>query len=247
MELDAGRGYPDDDITLTVRDEDFVAEIAAMGHGLQMWVQTIWFLARNEAAACVILDEPDVYMHPDLQRRLIRYLKRSHQQVIVATHSIEMMSEVTADDILVVDRRRKKSQFATSAPVVQRLVEHIGSVHNIQLARLWNARKCLLVEGDDVCRCSLLFIVLLFPEKEPLETIPNLPVGGWGGEWAYAVGSSLLLRNSGGETIAIYCILDPDYHSREAIQKRYDDAASRGDLVSAYLVAKGTGELFSSG
>ena len=54
------------------------------------------------------------------------------------------------------------------------------------------ARKCLLVEGDDVSRCSLLFIVvLLFPEKEPLETIPNLPVGGWGAHWAYAVGSSL--------------------------------------------------------
>jgi predicted ATP-dependent endonuclease of OLD family len=226
MDLDAGRGYPNEEIILTVRDEDFVAEIAAMGHGLQMWVQTIWFLARIEVTACVILDEPDVYMHPDLQRRLIRYLKRSHHQVIVATHSIEMMSEVPPDDILVVDRRRKQSRFATSAPVVQRLVEHIGSVHNIQLARLWNARKCLLVEGDDV---SLLSIVhrLLFPEDEPLETIPNLPVGGWGG-WAYAVGSSLLLRNSGGETIAVYCILDSDYHSLEAIHKRYDDAANRG-------------------
>ena len=87
------------------------------------------------------------------------------------------MSEVTPDDILIVDRRRKQSRFAISAPVVQRLVEHVGSVHNIQLARLWNAKKCLLVEGDDV---SLLSIVhrLLFPEREPLEAIPNLPVGG---------------------------------------------------------------------
>ena len=226
LELDSGQGYPTDQITLTVRDEDFAAEVSAMGHGLQMWVQTIWFLARVDEAACVILDEPDVYMHPDLQRRLIRYLKRSHRQVVVATHSIEMMSEVTPDDILIVDRRRKQSRFAISAPVVQRLVEHVGSVHNIQLARLWNAKKCLLVEGDDV---SLLSIVhrLLFPEREPLESIPNLSLGGWGG-WAYAVGSSLLLKNSGGETITVYCILDSDYHSREAIQKRLDDAHNRG-------------------
>ena len=42
----------------------------------------------------LVLDEPDVYMHPDLQRRLIRFLLRRDQQVIVATHSIEMMSEV---------------------------------------------------------------------------------------------------------------------------------------------------------
>jgi hypothetical protein len=70
LELDSGQGYPTDEIMLTVRDEDFAAEVSSMGHGLQMWVQTMWFLARVDAAACVILDEPDVYMHPDLQRRL---------------------------------------------------------------------------------------------------------------------------------------------------------------------------------
>jgi hypothetical protein len=37
-----------------------------------------------------------------------------------------------------------------------------------------------------------------------------------------------LLKNSGGETIAVYCILDSDYHSPEAIRKRYDDAHNRG-------------------
>lgn len=226
LDIDAGSGYPKEKITVTVRDEDFAGEVSMMGHGLQMWLQTIWFLARIDETACVILDEPDVYMHPDLQRRLLRFVKRSHQQMIIATHSIEMMSEVTPEEILVVDRRRGESRFATGAPTVQRLVEHVGSVHNIQLARLWNARKCLLVEGEDV---SLLSIVhrLLFPEKEALDTIPNLRVGGWGG-WAYAVGSSLLLKNSGGETITIYCVLDSDYHSREAIQKRYDDAQNRG-------------------
>jgi len=226
LEIEAGRGYPGDRINVTVRDEDFAAEVAAMGHGLQMWIQTIWFLARVGTAASVILDEPDVYMHPDLQRRLIRYLKRSNQQVIVATHSIEMMSEVDPEDVLIVDRRRKQSRFATSAPTVQRLVEHVGSVHNIQLARLWNARRCLLVEGDDVSLLSVLHR-LIFPEGNSLESIPNLAVGGWGG-WAYAIGSSLLLKNSGGETISVYCILDSDYHSPERIQRRYEEAHQRG-------------------
>jgi energy-coupling factor transporter ATP-binding protein EcfA2 len=226
LDLDDGRGFPTDEITLTVRDEDFAAEVSAMGHGVQMWVQTIWFLARADVAASVILDEPDVYMHPDLQRRLMRYLKRSHQQVIVATHSIEMMSEVAPEDILVVDRRRKQSRFATSAPTVQRLVEHVGSVHNIQLARLWSARKCLLVEGDDVALLSIVHR-MLFPDSDPLDAIPQLSVGGWGG-WAYAIGSSMLLKNSGGETITVYCLLDSDYHSQEAIQKRQDESHQKG-------------------
>jgi hypothetical protein len=81
LDLRFDRNLPGESLSLMVRDEDFVAEVAAMGHGLQMWLQTMWFLARTPAAACVILDEPDVYMHPDLQRRLIRYLRRAHQSV----------------------------------------------------------------------------------------------------------------------------------------------------------------------
>ncbi len=221
-ELAAPRRLPGELLSLTVRDEDFVAEVAAMGHGLQMWLQTMWFLARIQRVSCVILDEPDVYMHPDLQRRLLRYLRKRHEQVIVATHSVEMMSEAEPEDILVVDRRSRQSDFAGNAPAVQRLIEHIGSTQNLQLARLWNARKCLLVEGRDV---HLLTIAhrLLYPEADSLDMVPHIEVGGWGG-WAYAIGSSMLLRNSGGEDISVYCILDSDYHSMDAIAKKYEDA-----------------------
>jgi hypothetical protein len=222
-ELTAPSSLPGQPLSLMIRDEDFVAEVAAMGHGLQMWLQTMWFLARIKRASSVILDEPDVYMHPDLQRRLLKYLRKRHEQVIIATHSVEMMSEAEPEDILVVDRRSGQSEFASNTPVVQRLVEHLGSTHNLQLARLWNARKCLLVEGrDDV---HLLGIVhrLLYPDADSLETIPHIEVGGWGG-WSSAIGSSLLLQNSGGEDISVYCILDSDYHSREAIVRRHEDA-----------------------
>lgn len=222
LELTADRGYPGDPLTLTLRDDDFAAEASAMGHGLQMWLQTMWFLARARDADCVILDEPDVYMHPDLQRRLVRYIKRRQQQIIVATHSVEMMAEVEPDEILVVDRRHRLSRFATGTPAIQKLVEHIGSVHNVQLAKLWNAKKCLLVEGKDIKLLSLLHHTL-FPDADPLELLPHLPVGGWGG-WPYAIGSSRLLQNSGGETITVYCIFDSDYHSAAAIARRYEDA-----------------------
>jgi hypothetical protein len=226
LDLQAGRGYPGEPLYLTVRDEDFAAEVAAMGHGLQMWLQTMWFLARVGHAACVILDEPDVYMHPDLQRRLIRYLRTRHQQVVIATHSIEMMAEAKPEDILVVDRRRRVSRFTSDLPSVQRLIENVGSVHNIQLAKLWSARKCLLVEGKDI---RLLSIVhqSLFLSCDPLESLPHLPLGGWGG-WSYAIGSSMLLKNSGGETIAVYCILDSDYHSQALVTKRYEEAKRHG-------------------
>jgi len=242
-ELASPRRLPGERLSLTIRDNDFVAEVSAMGHGLQMWLQTMWFLARIERTSCVILDEPDVYMHPDLQRRLFRYLRKRHEQVIIATHSVEMMAEAEPEDILVVDRRDRRSDFAANVPAVQRLVEHIGSTQNLQLARLWNARKCLLVEGRDVYLLGIAHR-LLYPDADSLETIPHIEVGGWGG-WAYAIGSSMLLRNSGGEDISVYCILDSDYHSKGAIAKKYEDAArararlhiwSRKEIENYFLV-----------
>jgi predicted ATP-dependent endonuclease of OLD family len=227
QELICDRAYPGDPIQLIIRDEDFVAEIGAMGHGLQMWLQTMWFLARSYGASTVILDEPDVYMHPDLQRRLIRYIKNKYPQVIVTTHSVEIMSEVDVDEILVIDKKRSHSRFAGTLPAVQKLIEHIGSVHNINLARLWHSRRCILVEGKDIKLLSEVHNIL-FPEtKDSLSSYPNMPIGGWGG-WNYAVGSSMLLKNAGGQSIEVYCVLDSDYHTQEERKSRMKEAKKAG-------------------
>jgi len=226
-ELTGGGLISDDPIQLSVRDEDFVAEIAAMGHGLQMWLQTMWFLARSMDVSTVILDEPDVYMHADIQRRLIRYIKNKFHQIIVTTHSVEIMSEVDVDEILIIDRKRKKSRFAGTLPAVQKLIENIGSVHNIHLAKLWHSRRCILVEGKDVNLLGELHNILFPYSIEGFSAYPNMPIGGWGG-WNYAVGSSMLLKNAGGESITVYCILDSDYHTQLEIRQRLQKAKEVG-------------------
>ncbi len=227
QELRGQGGRQGSELELMVRNEDFVGEVSWMGHGLQMWLQTMWFLARCRQFETVILDEPDVYMHADLQRRLIRFLKRRHPQVIVATHSIEIMSEVDPENILVVDRDRRDAQFTTDIPEVQQVVDQIGGVENLQLARLWGSRRCLFVEGDDLGFMKQ-FQNKLFPNSaEPIDAIPNLSVGGWGG-WNYAVGSSMLLSNSIGQDIRSYCILDRDFHTPNQVAIREHEAAEKG-------------------
>ena len=227
QELICERAYPGDPIQLNIRDEDFVAEVGAMGHGLQMWLQTMWFLARSQGAPTVILDEPDVYMHPDLQRRLIKYIKNKYPQVIVTTHSVEIMSEVDVDEILVIDKRRSRSRFAGTLPAVQKLIEHIGSVHNINLAKLWHSRRCILVEGKDLKMLSEVHNILYPESTDSLSSFPNMTIGGWGG-WNYAVGSSMLLKNAGGQSIGVYCVLDSDYHTQEERENRMKDAEKAG-------------------
>ncbi|MDQ7785653.1 MAG: AAA family ATPase [Desulfomonilaceae bacterium] len=216
-----------DRLGLLVRDGDFVAEVSWMGHGVQMWLQTMWFLTRTRQTAIIVLDEPDVYMHPDLQRRLLRFLRGRYPQCIIATHSTEILAETDPSSVLILDRTRQKSKFTTALPAVQRVLDHIGSSQNMQLTRLWTSKRLLLLEGKDV-KFLRHFKDLLFPESEyPLDAIPNMPIGGWSG-WPYAVGSAMLLRNAGGEEILTYCILDSDYHTEEEKGRRRVEAADRG-------------------
>ncbi len=214
-------------ISLLVRDNDFVAEIGWMGHGLQMWIQIMWFLSFASPEDVVILDEPDVYMHADLQRKIIRILmKKDFLQTIVTTHSVEIISEVNAENILIVDKTKYLSKFANSTPSVQKLIDGIGCSHNIQLTRFWTCKKCLLVEGEDI---DILkhFQAILFPYSEnPLETLPHMSVGGWTG-LKYAIGTSLMLKNSAGELVNTYCILDRDYYTEDQIQEAYKEAENK--------------------
>ena len=234
VEFKRGSGLPDDELSLLIQDRDFVTEAANMGHGLQMWLQTMWFLARVGSNATIVLDEPDVYMHADLQRKLMRVLKNRHRQIVVATHSTEILSEVEPENVLIVDRYRPSSGFAASIPAVQQVLRRMGSAHNIQLMRLWHARKCLLIEGKDVTLLKHIHARLFPNANEQLELIPHMSIGGWGG-WQYAVGSRMFLENSGGEEIATYCLLDRDFHTDQEVSQRASDADRLGVRLHVWL------------
>jgi Fe-S cluster assembly ATPase SufC len=227
LELAGRSDMQGDPVSLLIQDSGFVSEVGWMGHGLQMWLQIIWFLSRIKENGIVILDEPDVYMHPELQRKLIRLLRNRFQQVIVSTHSVEIISEVEPDNILIIDKAKSKSIFANRVPVVQRILNSIGSIHNLQLTKLWASRKLLIVEGEDVDILKRLQDTLIPDSMEPFDSIPNFDIGGWGG-WNTAKGSGKLLKETVDDTINIYCLFDSDYHPTELKAKRIEEAKKLG-------------------
>ena len=91
-------------IELIVYDADFAAEIGQMGSGLQMWLQMVWYISRCPIGSTIVLDEPDVYMHPDLQQKIFKIVQRKFRQVIIATHSVEIISLVEPKQIVTVDK-----------------------------------------------------------------------------------------------------------------------------------------------
>ena len=211
-----------------VRVRAFEAELGWMGHGLQMWIQTMWFISQCPSNAIVVLDEPDVYMHADLQRRLVRLITPMFSQLIIATHSLEIIEEVPSDCIIPIDSHKSYIKPIGEESSLLALSEELGSPLNIDLARIFISNRFIIWDGGEIDRIILsAFQSVLYPQDlHPLITFPKAYVGGWD-EWSKTIAiADIFLLNK--MHVDLYCISNSGYHTLEEIQERENDAHSRG-------------------
>lgn len=208
------------------RVHNFEAEIAWMGHGLQMWIQTMWFVSQCSPNAIVVLDEPDVYMHADLQRRLVRLISPMFSQLVIATHSLEIIEEVTSDSIIPVDSTKKTIRPIGNDTPLQFLTKHLGSTFNIDLARIFISSQFVFWDGDDNSRKILsAFQSVLYPQDlHPLINLPKAFIDGWN-EWE-KVTMLADLFNSNQMNMEVFCVLNSEYHTQNEIMRLHNDANS---------------------
>lgn len=122
-EFDDPKAMYEDELFLMMREEGFVAEISNFGHGLQMWAQIVWFLARTNAESIVVLDEPDVYMHPQQQNKMIGLLRGRFRQVILSTHAPGILNNCREPEILRLHRKIPKSSCSLDLHQYNKLLE----------------------------------------------------------------------------------------------------------------------------
>lgn len=200
-----------DYISFLIEDVKFPAEIGLMGSGIQMWLQIIWFICRSQGSQTIILDEPDVYMHPDLQLRILKLVKSLYKQVIIATHSVEIITNVSPRDIVTIDKKDRQMRYANQLSAVQDIVDDIGSAYNLSLTKLNSANKCIFVEGEDI-KILQQFYNILYPNNiNILDTIPSLPLGGFK-RINEAFGAAKLFYESTKGYYKCFAILDRDYY-----------------------------------
>ena len=226
----------DEFISLIIDDAGFSSEIGLMGSGIQMWLQIIWSICKAKNCNTIILDEPDVYMHPEMQIKILRLVTSRFKQVIIATHSIEIISNVSPRSIVTVDKDNKKMVYANKLGAVQDIIEDIGSIYNLSLSRLNSAKKCLFVEGKDL-KILQQFYSILFPDSiENIADIPCLPLGGFSRINETFGASRLFFDNSKG-AFKCYAILDSDYYSKEKIDQ-IKEKAKENHLILFVLSKK---------
>ena len=215
-------------IQFFVRVGNFEAEIGWMGHGLQMWVQTMWFISQCPNNSIVVLDEPDVYMHADLQRRLVRLVKPMFSQLIVATHSLEIIEEVSSDCIVPIDSRKSEIKPIGDELSLHLLSEELGCPFNIDLARIFISNRFIIWDGDDHDRRILsAFQSILYPKDlYPLITFPKAFVDGWNG-WKKA-NTIAEVFSTNGMSLQVYCLFNSGLHTELEKQIRKNEARKRG-------------------
>lgn len=213
--IEYGAGEKQNHYALTIRDGPFVSEMALVGSGLQAWIQTTWFLARVGSGAIIILDEPDVYLHADLQKKLIKLLAAErYRQTIVATHSLEMIADVAPSEIILVSKRAPRSRALSSNEQAQSVVEAIGTNLNMQLSKVAASGKIVFVEGKDYGFLDQIAFKMgnIFYDK--FSRIPHFSVGGMN-NWPRAAMASRAFHDTSSGKVEGVMFVDRDYKPDE--------------------------------
>ena len=190
-------------------EERIPRELCWAGFGFQVWCQMLTHLIQSKDVALFLIDEPDIYLHSDLQRQLIGLLHNLGPDIVIATHSIEIVSEAEADDIVLIDKRGTSARRIRQTSKLGAVFSALGSNLNPVLTQLAKTHRAVFVEGKD------FQIISKFARKLRKSSVANrsefavIPIDGFNPERArnFKIGIETTL----GKAISAAIILDRDY------------------------------------
>ena len=193
-------------------------EISWIGDGMQIWLQILFHAYRLRDRRTIVLDEPDVYLHSDLQRRLVRFLEYLDVQTIMATHSPEVVAEAPRAQVLWVDRSRRSAVVVRDEALLEQLTTTIGTQFNLSLARAMRARVVLMVEGKDM-QLLLPICGAIGAERVALESgVAVISLAGYS-HWDKVEPFIWLVKDFLQGAVHCQVVLDRDYRSDLEIAK----------------------------
>jgi hypothetical protein len=212
-------------------------EVYWAGFGFQAWIQMIHHLMRGGEQSILVLDEPDVYLHPDLQKRLYRLISSRFGQSFVATHSTEIVNEANPGDILLVSRNGRSAQRVVSDEAYRQAYAYLGSSENADFARIARAKRVVFFEGKDR-RIVRRFAAKAGFKDGPLDDPDTvyLQAGGYE-QWRRVREVGWTLHHVFGLDVKIAAIFDRDYRCSEEMEV-FEDGMNSEKLLCVALSRK---------
>jgi len=191
-------------------------EIYWAGFGFQVWLQILTHILRGNPDSTIIIDEPDVYLHPDLQRRLLKLLRERYAQFFLATHSTEIVNDADVGAVVAMRSDGRSPIRITKDSEYQALLDYLGSTENVELSKLARAKRILFFEGKD------RKILSRFANKVSAgHTVTDsdtliLAAGGFS-QWRRVSETAWTFKNVLNIEAKIYAVFDRDFRPTEEI------------------------------
>lgn len=191
-------------------------EICWAGFGFQVWLQLLTHIIKNKNSDIIVIDEPEIYLHPDLQHKILQILHETDAIILLATHSSEIINEAEPNEVVIIDKKYNSAKRLNNIIGLQAASDLIGSSQNMNLTRLARGRRILFVEGKDLKLLSKLCKVANYQNLFEKSKLTVIPIEGFsqnerisGTVWTFSKIIS--------EKVKIMALFDRDYRCQEEI------------------------------
>jgi hypothetical protein len=204
-------------VTMFCSENRILRELYWVGTGFQVWCQLLTHLLRLKNSSLVVVDEPEIYLHADLQRQLIGILRNVDADVLIATHSTEMMGEAEPTDLVLVDKKNRTGERIKNVEKLQAALASVGSLHNVTLTRIAKSRRVLFTEGDKDLKVTRMIAKQCgyHALASGIEIVPARSDGF--GSWEKVAALGWGIEKALGDQLAIGTLYDRDYFPDEEI------------------------------
>ena len=98
-------------------------ELYWFGFGFQIWCQLLTHISRANPGDIIVVDEPETYLHPKVQKQLLGIMRNTGAQVFMASHSATIIASAHKEEVLGISRDSNKEQryAQTGVALCQRL------------------------------------------------------------------------------------------------------------------------------
>ena len=209
----------DNRLTMFVSENRIDRELYWSGLGFQIWCQLLTHISRCSESDILVVDEPEVYLHPEVQRQLLGILREVRPDIVLATHSVEILGEADPSEILLVDKSRQSASRLRDVEGVQHALDSIGSIQNLTLTELARNRRMLFVEGLYDYKIVRRFAKILgFAELAAGSGVTAVESGGFD-SWSRIQALAWGFRNTLKAELGIAAVFDRDYRCEEELRE----------------------------
>jgi len=217
-------------------------EIFWSGFGFQVWCQMLTFIVASKSSSLLLIDEPDIYLHSDLQRQLISILRALGPDILIATHSTEIITEVDANDLYLISKKQRSAKPVKSPEKIRDLFSTLGSNSNPILTQIAKTKRLLFVEGKDFIVLSKFAAKLGYRNVALRTEFAVIPAEGYNAAKVKSFTEGV--KSTLGENLVTAVLFDRDYRSENEIARDKENLKNASKFVHIHSCKEIENHLF---